>query len=260
MLTLDLAFEVAADVPLSDRVLQVAAMFGLDLGERTRRRIVEPTRLKLDAGEVVFITGPSGGGKSTLLRLIAAALAEHPEAIVLRVDHLPPLADAPLVDALAGIPQSESAASDLPDILADLARVGLGDALVMIRRPGELSDGQRVRLHLAQAMGELRRLHGRHPDRCVVVLADEFAAPLDRVTAVVVARQVRKWVDQQAATGHPVCFVAASTHDDLLEPLAPDVLLFKDLGRRVIVRRRRTDSPRRHGEHGEQYRATDEHG
>lgn len=252
MLTLDLVFDVAADVPLSANVLEAAAMFGLELGGSTKRRIVAPTRLAFGEGEVVFITGPSGGGKSTLLRLIEAALASRSDAVVLRIDRLPPPADVPLVDALAAIPQAGRPSAELPEILGDLARAGLGDAFVMLRRPSELSDGQRARLRLAQAMGGLRRLHAANPDRCVVVLADEFAAPLDRVTAAVAARQMRKWVDQQTAAGRRVCFVAASTHDDLLEPLAPDVLVFKDLGQRVAVRRRRrTDSPRRHGEHGE---------
>ena len=66
------------------------------------------------------------------------------------------------------------------------------------------------------------------PSLLKVVIADEFCATLDRVTAKVIARNVRKWVNHTNA-----CFIAATTHDDLLEYLAPDVLIEKHLGERM---------------------------
>ena len=51
------------------------------------------------------------------------------------------------------------------------------------------------------------------------------------VTAMVIAHNVRKWVSKSDA-----CFIAATTHDDLLESLAPDVLIEKHLGERMDVR------------------------
>lgn len=64
-----------------------------------------------------------------------------------------------------------------------------------------------------------------------VVLADEFGATLDRTTAAHVARRVRAWVDHRPG----VCYVCATTHDDLLEALNPDVLVEVPLGQRVHV-------------------------
>lgn len=201
----------------SPRVLDVAAMFGLGLDAGREIELIPPTLLTLRAGQVVFITGPSGGGKSTLPRLIRNAV---PDALDL--DTLPEPADVPLVDALADL--------ELDAALRVLTLAGLGDAFVMLRRPGELSDGQRCRFRLAQAFAAAER-EPRGGGRFPVLLADELGATLDRTTAATaatVARGARKWATRTGA-----CFIAATTHDDLLEPLSPDVLIEKGLGRLV---------------------------
>jgi ABC-type ATPase with predicted acetyltransferase domain len=103
----------------------------------------------------------------------------------------------------------------------------------MLRTPAELSDGQRYRLRLAQVMSLIERGDsGQGKGELTVILADEFAATLDRLTASIIARNIRKWVTRSA---RPLCFVAATTHDDLLEHLEPDVLVLKHLGGRLEV-------------------------
>ena len=199
----------------SERVLQVSAMFGLGVDEQRQMSIVPRTRVPLAPGSVVFVTGPSGGGKTTILRLIADAAAQH-GLHVIRAEQLPELPGVPLVDGF-----------DLPleRVTSLLALVGLGDAFVMLRKPSELSDGQRYRLRMAQVIDVAQR--AAEP---AIILADEFGATLDRQTARVIARNVRRWI---ARTPHT--FVCATTHDDLLEPLEPDVLIFKDLGEEIAV-------------------------
>jgi len=196
-------------------------MFGLGIDESREVVIIPPVTIDLNAGEITFITGASGSGKSTLLGLIEQAAGD---ARVIRFDRLPEPPDRPLVDGFER--------GDLPDVLRWLSVAGLSDAFVMLRRPGELSDGQRYRFQLARTLALVEEdACGRAP---VLVLADEFGATLDRTTAHVIARNVRKWVDRTPN----VCFVAATTHDDLLEPLSPDVLIEKPLGEGVEVLRR----------------------
>ena len=223
---LDVELSRPTAVEPSPRVLQVAAMFGLGIDEQRRLEIIPPTRIDLRGGQVVFVTGPSGSGKSSLLALIADALAERRDIRVVRFERLPTPPCLPLVDALG------ASAPDAPleDVCRWLSLAGINDAFVMLRRPAELSDGQRYRLRLAQTFALVESGGGRP----AVVLADEFGAALDRVTAGVIARNVRKWVRRHRS----VCFVAATTHDDLLEALDPDLLVFKDLGQdmRVLTR------------------------
>lgn len=207
----------------SARVAQVAAMFGLGLDEAREVCVVPAARVPIAGGAVVFITGPSGGGKSTLLRQIADGLAAHPGARVHRLDDFAADADRPLVDCFGD--------ADLPAVLETLSTAGLNDAFVMLRRPGELSDGQRCRFRLALALSRIDAAPSNPGARLDVILADEFAATLDRPTATVLARSVRKWTRRRPG----VCFIAATTHDDLLEPLDPDVLIDKRLGPEMHV-------------------------
>jgi ABC-type ATPase with predicted acetyltransferase domain len=207
----------AADEP-SPRVLETALMFGLGVDDRRDMVIVPPTDIPLSPGAIVFITGPSGGGKSTILRLIAEQLRIAGTTII-TADDDETSCDATVIDLIG---------ADLRSAASILSLVGLGDAFVMLRRPCELSDGQRARFSLAW-MIERAQTAGRP---CVVMM-DEFAATLDRLTAGTIAANIRRWI---TATKHT--FIAATTHDDVLEPLSPDVLVFKGLGDQIEVHSR----------------------
>lgn len=202
----------------TQRVYEVAAMFGLGVDETHEITVVPPTTLRLAPGRVVLVTGASGGGKSTLLRKARAALQRRPDVRVLDFIQSNQQADerAALVDRLARFGGS------LTDAVRWLSLAGLNDAAVMLRHPDELSDGQRYRLHLAEAIAAAE---GDTESALTVVLADEFGATLDRLTAAVVARNIRKWTRRAG-----VCFIAATTHDDLLEPLEPDTLIVQQPG------------------------------
>lgn len=230
-IVLHVACEVPTAVTPSPRVCEVAAMFGLGVDERRTLTIVPPTELTLGAGQIIFITGASGGGKTTLLRLIREQLAGRADAHIIDFDALGN-------DTSGGGALIEAIGGTLEVATRRLALAGLNDAFVMLRRVGELSDGQRYRFQLAQAIAEAEntpQAASLNSERgaLAVLLADEFTATLDRLTAKVIARNLRKWVSRAN-----VCFIAATTHDDLLEHLEPDVLIVQHPGEAMQVVKR----------------------
>ncbi|MBN2377903.1 MAG: AAA family ATPase [Sedimentisphaerales bacterium] len=182
-------------------VLEVAGMFGLGADSRRKIKVLEANEIDVECGQVVYITGASGSGKSLLLRQLREKLAG---AVDIAEQELP--GEKPLVDCFEG---------DLSDALKWLSLAGLSDAFALLRSEAELSDGQRYRFRLALAMAQRPR----------VICIDEFCATLDRVTAAVVAHNVRRFADEFGTV-----FVVVASQDDLLEDLCPDVVVIKHLG------------------------------
>lgn len=182
---------------VSERVLAVAGMFGLGVERDEGREVLfEGVKVPTEAGSVVLITGRSGCGKSTLLRMIEGRLRAEGEGAVVRLEEIGVEGERALVDCFG---------CSLEEALGHLARAGLSDARVLMRRPGELSEGQRFRYRLAQFFAG----DGRY------LVADEFGATLDRVTAKVVAWQLGKFVRGSVGTGRPRSVFLATTQGDL---------------------------------------------
>ena len=187
-----------------------------------------PIALDLAPGTVTLVTGPSGAGKSSLLRdaqRVVDVPAAHPITwIDLASVALP---DVPIIDCFDRENHRDEPDRALRETLLTLARVGLAEAWTYLRTPAELSDGQRWRLRLALAFDRARRVTDANPNACVVLIADEFAALLDRVTACVVARSLRRMIAPNAR----VAALVATSHRDLSRALSPDVLVSCDFGR-----------------------------
>lgn len=202
------------------RVLDVASMFGLGADASRDQTIIPRTEvdLPIPGPGVVFITGSSGSGKSTLLRLIAQQCEARGARVLQMHGHTERDDDGSscVIDLIA--PDQP-----LAEALEVLSMAGLGDAFALLRRPGELSDGQRFRFRLAGMLAEAKPDAAKDQPRMIVI--DEFAATLDRLTAQTLARNVRRWSDRTGVT-----FIVATTHDDLADALAPDVLIRKPLG------------------------------
>jgi len=214
-------------------VCRVASMFGLGVDEDRTLTIVPSTDLTLRAGQIVYLTGVSGGGKSSLLHLIRRCAAEQ-GATVIDLDDALPAGDASLVDLLV-----DRFALPLHEALSLLSLAGLADAFVMLRSPGELSDGQRFRFRFACAMAGVSRTPGFG-----VLVADEFASTLDRRTAATVAGNVQRW-SRRCDAGRRACLVLATAHDDLLDALQPDMIIDKGPGDELDIARRPATKERR---------------
>lgn len=195
-------------LPKTPSVHAAVVMDHFGVGFETGRHVIaEQLELPIQPGDVVAFVGPSGSGKSSLMRAAAAQLDG-----VLAADTLD-LGDRILVDALSG---------SAWDGLGLLSNCGLGEAHLMLRTPTELSDGQRYRFRLALAVSKSPRW----------IVADEFTAALDRPLAKVIAFNLR-----QLASRTGIGFLVATTHDDILADLQPDVLVQCQLDGTIDVTR-----------------------
>jgi ABC-type ATPase with predicted acetyltransferase domain len=170
------------------------------------------------AGQITLICGPSGSGKSSLLRQIRAPLPARGAHRFIDLNELT-IPDAPLVDCF-------DREFPLKRVLSMLGQVGLAEAWTYLRTPAELSDGQRWRFRLALAISQARHRDSRQP----ILVCDEFAALLDRVTACAVSRALRRAISRDARTSA----IVATSHDDLIRALAPDRIVRCDFGKVMI--------------------------
>lgn len=195
-------------VERSARVLEVAEAFGIGLEEK---EFVVFDQLSLDVrdGDVVYITGQSGGGKSVLLRELQAQMAARGKSVI-NLDQVE-LQNCPLIDQIG---------KDTNDAIRLLGAAGISDAYLFVRKPSELSDGQRYRFRLAKAMEAGAQ----------VWAADEFLAVLDRTSAKVIAFSLQK---QARAAG--VTLMVATTHTDMVEDLCPDLTIDKRYREKVRI-------------------------
>jgi sulfonate transport system ATP-binding protein len=134
--------------------------------------ILRDIRFELAEGENLAILGPSGIGKTTLLRIVAGAIkgfaGEISGAVPLAMVFQEPTL-LPWRDALRNL--TLTTGITLPEAQAALDEVGLADKGNHF--PGQLSLGQQRRLSLARAFAAKPRL----------LLLDEPFASLDEATA-----------------------------------------------------------------------------
>lgn len=201
-------------VARSDRVLAIAESFGIGL-EAKEFHVLKDVHLTVNQGDVVYITGQSGSGKSQLLKCLREEMTKQGLKVV-DIDGVE-LKDAPLIDQVG---------KDTNEALAILSQVGLNDAYLVVRKPKELSDGQLYRFKLAL-------LFSKDAD---VWVSDEYCAPLDRVTARVVSFNAQK-----LARRHNKTLIVATTHDDMIEELAPSVTVIKRFNDRIEILEEKND-------------------
>lgn len=213
---------------------------GVTLGYASRPNVVHDLDLELGEGETVAIVGPSGGGKTTILKAVAGLLAPTTGRLsVLGWDHpkRPPRGHVGYVPQRLGLVGHATATSNA--LLGNLPRTGTWRSLIGIptregqqaaaqalervglgehahERVGELSGGQQRRVALARALVQRPRL----------LVADEILGELDPQTARTVVAAVK---DLQRETRMSVLLVE---HDlDTALDIADRVLVLQ--GRRL---------------------------
>ncbi len=203
-------------VKITERTTAVMRMFGLTAEMLGERAVTHSCELEIDDGDVVYITGPSGSGKSVLLGELEKCVSES-DKVNLGDIELPQ--EQTVIDCIEG---------NLLQALKLLSTAGLNDCLCLLNQPAHLSDGQKYRFRLAVALASQRKF----------IFADEFCTGLDRITAAVISYNVHKFAKRNNVT-----FILAGSHGDVLADLAPDVLVVKELaGSTEIIYKRTANS------------------
>jgi ABC-type ATPase with predicted acetyltransferase domain len=200
MYTLNVRRTLDWNPPTSKRTAELIRMFGVRMTRRKEQRLHHACRLNLRDGQICCITGGSGSGKSVLLDALYEQVSPGQR---IRLNEIPLEEDTALIDCVDG---------DLWDATGILSKAGFSDIFSMLNTPAKLSTGQQWRYRLAKALASGAKW----------IFADEFSASLDRITACVIAHNLRKLAGQTTRV-----FILASCHEDMLIDLQPDVIVIK---------------------------------
>lgn len=208
----DIRFKTKSQI--TKRTINVAEAFGIGIDDDHEFVIFDNFTLEINKGDIVYITGTSGSGKSLLLKQLTANITNSEQFGKVITDRdiekeIDP--DKPLIEQIG---------NDVSEAIKILSIVGLNEAFLMLRKYCELSDGQKYRFKLAKMID-------LNVDTWIM---DEFLALLDRTTAKVVAYTIQKAARKLNRT-----VIIATTHTDLDQDLNPDVRVFKHFGSKVDV-------------------------
>ena len=205
--TFNIRFKTKTEI--TPRTIAVAEAFGLGVDEYQEHVIYDDVELKVGPQDIVYVSGDSGSGKSVLLDAIVRDLNPR-EAVRMSDVEIDP--ERPLIDTVG---------RSVEEGLKLLSKVGLNDAFLFVRRYSQLSEGQKYRYRVAKLIETGSQWW----------IMDEFCSTLDRDTAKIVAFNVQKLARK---LGKAV--VAATTHTDLFEDLAPSVHIHKRFGKEICVK------------------------
>ncbi|MEY0233826.1 ABC transporter [Providencia manganoxydans] len=196
-------------VTKTTRTLEVAESFGLGMDDK-KFTLYDNLAVEIEQNDIVYIKGQSGSGKSVILRELQRLMSENGLSVA-SIDNIEFDNDKNVIDQVG---------KTTVEALSLLSMAGLNDAYLFIRKPSEMSDGQRYRLKIAKLI----------ESGAQVWVADEFGAVLDRVTAQAVASNFQRAARQVGAT-----VMVATTHEDLINALRPSVIITKHYKERVRV-------------------------
>ncbi|MEM3580201.1 MAG: GNAT family N-acetyltransferase [Candidatus Bathyarchaeia archaeon] len=207
---INIAYKTAPPKP-TKRVQAIAEAFGLGIDQTTKFTIYENLELKIGVGDIVYITGESGSGKSILLKALEKDIRKHTPYTCINIKQIKTPPKKPII---------ETVGKTFQQALELLSLVGLNDAFLFLRTYRQLSEGQKYRYKIAKLIESQAQFW----------ILDEFAATLDRDTAKIVAYNLQKTARRMGKT-----VIAATTHTDLHEDLNPSVHIHKKFGKEITV-------------------------
>lgn len=203
---IDISYKTATKI--TPRTLTVAEAFGLGIDKTKGQILYDNLELRINPHDIIYITGESGSGKSVLLKHLEKLL--QPDTANIRKMKIDPT--KPIIETMG---------KTVEEGLTQLCKVGLNDAFLFLRPYKQLSDGQKYRYRIAKLIETQKQYW----------IMDEFCSTLDRDTAKIVAYNVQKLARQEGKA-----ILAATTHTDLQEDLAPTIHIHKRLGKEITMK------------------------
>ncbi|MFK0039477.1 ABC-F family ATP-binding cassette domain-containing protein [Paenarthrobacter sp. NPDC090517] len=168
---------------------------------------LQPTHLRVEAGQKVLITGPNGAGKSTLLSILAGTLEPTTGSVTVNgsVGYLQQELEVPSRPGLRMLPAfAAGLGGNIDDHAEGLLRLGLFRPAEFHVPVGSLSAGQRRRLALARLLlgGYDTMIVDEPTNHLAPVLVEQLEAALSSFegTLVIVShdRALGEWFDRCA--------------------------------------------------------------
>ncbi len=214
----DVSLSVVTTPSSSSRSRKVQEAFGI-VSKEFKVELIRNLDVRINRGEIILVAGPSGTGKTLLLRALTHLAARQSDkfdcAEGVRVSGVSTISPAKVVwlRSITGdaTPIDLLSGETLEDALRLLATAGLAEPQLFIRNASQLSEGQAYRMSLAVALAQ----------RPELLMADAFCEPLDRFSAAAVCKRLR---NLSRDTGLAVV-VATANPDRLAGALNPDRIL-----------------------------------
>ena len=175
----------------STRAQQLQAVFDVPAIEKARLELKGNLPIEKDDWNIGLIVGPSGSGKSSILREVFGEQKE-------------------LNWSGDGVIDDFDPKLSIQNVAEVCQAVGFNTIPAWVRPYVVLSNGEKFRVDLARRLIETEG----------TIVIDEFTSVVDRQVAQIGAHAVQKYVRKQKQK-----FVAASCHYDIIEWLQPDWML-----------------------------------
>jgi ABC-type ATPase with predicted acetyltransferase domain len=121
----------------TNRTKQIQEAFGIGTDTTQKFTILDNTNIKIRQGDIVYVTGDSGSGKSVLLKAIKHDLSGE-------------AADTQTLNINPNTPIIETVEKNTTEAIGILSKAGLNDAFLFLRTYNQLSDGQKHRYQIVK--------------------------------------------------------------------------------------------------------------